>query len=695
MTTLLPETPQKAQSLVDILQYRSETQSQDVVFRFLSQEEDKQVFTFSDLETKARAIAARLQKKGLQPGDRVILIYAPGLDFIAGFFGCLFAGVIAVPVYPPLNTYLVEKLAHILENSQAKLLLTTVDIQKKLRQLKLLKAIGDKPIIQHIAKRYWSRELELTDWDFEKTSWLTTDDISSELANLWQPVNLTGDHIAFLQYTSGSTGYPKGVILSHTNIVHNLAILHKVCSANKNTIGVNWLPPYHDMGLIGVILLAIYTGVPSVLMSPMSFLRNPFRWLKVISDYRATICAAPNFAYEYCVNKISNADKAKLDLSSWEVALNGAEPIHLPTLERFYNAFKGCGFRREALFPCYGLAEATLYVSGSGHLKGPQYHYFLEEDLQRHRVTPVEETSVGAKAIVSCGIPEQTVCIVDPETQQLSPSQEIGEVWVSGSCVAQGYWGREDETEFSFHAKILGEKTESKKTYLRTGDLGFVFQDQLYITGRIKDLIIIHGMNYYPQDIEQTVSDSSPMIRSGNCAAFSITVDNIEKLVVVAEVKSKEVNPAELCDIISKAIAEQHEISPYAIQLIQPKTLSKTTSGKLRRQYTKELFKKNKLILVYSWQTGESIQKNEGRLPEGPLETELCAMCSELLGRPIRVDEPFSQMGVDSLLATQIISRIRDKYDIELPIHQLFEKHTIAELAPVIAEMQKQGKQDE
>lgn len=693
MQILLPHTMHPCESLVDVLQYWSTHQPEAVIYRFLTDEDNQaETLTYGQLAQQAKAIAALLQEKGIQPKDRVILIYPPGLELIAAYFGCLYAGVIAVPVYPPLNHYLVEKLQRILVNSQAKLLLTTTTIQHKLKQLKLLKKILHLPLLEKIAKQYWSKQVDLTAWDCEKITWLTTDDIVLKNASLWRPPTITANQLAFLQYTSGSTGHPKGVEISHGNLLHNLSILHQVTHANKKSSGANWVPPYHDMGLIGAILLPVFVGFTSTLMSPLSFLRRPYRWLKAITDFQATICTAPDFAYDYCVRKISEEEKSKLNLSCWEVAINGAEPIHLETLERFYEAFKNCGLRKEAFCPSYGLAEATLIVSGSEYLGGFQYHYFSTEELKNNRVLLVEKNHPNAKALVSSGMPKQDLFIVHPKTHRLCKEHEIGEIWIHSASVAQGYWQQQDETESTFHAHITGDPDQIN--YLRTGDLGFLYQKQLYVTGRIKDLIIIHGMNYYPQDIEKTVNHSQTEIRSGGTTVFTVNVNGEEKLVIVSEVKSelKETHQ-KICELLCQVILEQHEIPVYSIVLISPKTLPKTTSGKLRRRYTKELFETKKLISIFQWQAdGLNLKPSKQDKSMTPTESFLCTMCSNLIGRPIYVHDSFAQLGIDSLLATQVLTRIRDQYDLEIPIQSLFECRNISELAQLIIKLQKEGK---
>lgn len=689
MQVVLPHTTHSCRSFVDVLQYQSIKKTNEMAYRFLSTENESETITFGQLAQKAKAIATVLQQKGLILGDRAILIYPPGIDFLTGYFGCLYAGVIAVPVYPPLNNYLVEKIQRILLNSTAKILLTTDEIQKKLKQLKLLKKITEAPIVKHIAKHYWSKQIDLTKWDIEKIAWLTTDTISLSQAQAWHNMAITSDQLAFIQYTSGSTDHPKGVMLNHGNLLDNVSILHSVCQIDEQSKGVSWLPPYHDMGLIGGILLPLFSGFESIIMSPISFLQNPSKWLKALTQFHGTISAAPNFAFSYCVEKIKASDYAEIDLSRLKIIVNGSEPIRVETLERFYNTFKTCGLRHEVLTPSYGLAEATLYVSGTKFIDGYHYAFFSEEALKKHQVELVAESHPKAKILVSCGKPAQQIRIVDPKTHQLCHAGEIGEIWIHGASVAQGYWKQPEITEKIFHAKIKDDPV--LLPYLRSGDLGFLYNSELYITGRIKDLIIIHGMNYYPQDIEHTVNHTHPL----RSIAFSIDLNDTEKLVIVAELKiNKEENYRQICAAIADAIMTQHELSVHSINLIASHTLPKTTSGKLRRRYTKELFESNQLSLLFNWTVAEDAPLQEILAPTTPIETTLCAMCSELIGRPIGCNEHFSELGVDSLLAMQLISRIRDQYDLELPIQSFYERTTISELAQLIEELQVKGNQD-
>lgn len=659
-TITIPETHQTCETLIDVLEYGAQYKPDTLIYQFLTEAASQiQTLSYQGLAQKAKAIALTLKKSGVEKGERAILIYEPGLELIAAYFGCLYAGVIAVPVYPPLNVYLVEKLQRVIENSESRVLLTSSSIQKKLQQLKFFKSMVHLPFIKNLALKYGSKKLALTNWDLEKLTWITTDNIDLSFAKDWKLLSISQNDLAFLQYTSGSTAHPKGVMISHGNLLDNLSILHRVCRVNKESVGMNWLPPYHDMGLIGTILLPFFVGFKSILMPPLIFLRNPKKWLQAITDYQATIMAAPNFAYDYCVKKISDEDKKNLDLASWKVAINGAEPIHVQSLENFYQSFKQCGFRKEAFMPSYGLAEATLYVSGASYFQG------------------YKEFNYGKKRIVSCGQPSQQVIIVNPDSNEVCEEHKEGEIWIKGPSVAKGYWGLPEETKKTFHAN---------QDYLRTGDLGFLYQGELFVTGRIKDLIIIHGKNYYPQDFELTAEQCHSQLRKGAVAAFSIAEENEEQCVIVAEINSAK-NYKEIAALIAERIWMVYECPVAHIIFISPRELPKTTSGKLRRKYTKELFESNQLPMLYHWQ--QDVSSESFKLSENPIESELQKMCYELMNRSVGIQDNLAELGVDSLLATQILSRIRAKFEIELPIQDLFACKTLKELAEKIKREQK------
>jgi acyl-CoA synthetase (AMP-forming)/AMP-acid ligase II len=417
--------------------------------------------------------------------------------------------------------------------------------------------------------------------------WLATDTIDMAEAGGWQATAVTSESIAFMQYTSGSTAAPKGVIVPHRALLANSEMIRNIFESDQNTVFVSWLPLFHDLGLISNIVQTVYVGGRCLLMSPFAFLQKPFRWLQAISHYRANISGGPDFAYALAAHKVTEAQKAGLDLSSWRIAYNGAEPVRQATLELFAAAFAPCGFRREALLPGYGQAEATLFASGGPTNHGPIYYRLDANAFGRHRVVPANEGTAAFTA-VACGYTnwgDQQVKIVNLETLRESPPGEVGEIWIAGSHVAGGYWNKPAETEATFHAYTADT---GAGPFLRTGDLGFIHEGQLYIGGRIKDLIIIDGENHYPQDIEFTVENAHPSVRNGCTAAFAIDKDGKERLVVVAELKpAGESNPPvseAIAQEIRQAVSREHGIPVYDIVFIQARTIHKTSSGKIQRR---------------------------------------------------------------------------------------------------------------
>lgn len=566
-------------TLVDLLQFRAQNQSDLTAYTFLLDGETEVLdLTYKELDLKARAIATQLQSMNAA-GCRALLLYPPGLDFIAAFFGCLYASVVAVPAYPPRPNQNMARLQTIVSDAQATLALTTASM------------------LNNIKSRFTENG------EFTELQWLATDSISSDLVPYWRQPELLDSNLAFLQYTSGSTGTPKGVMVSHGNMMHNFGLIKNSFDDTPNSQGVSWLPPYHDMGLIGGVLQPLYIGAPMVLMSPMAFMQKPLRWLKAISQYKATTSGGPNFAYDLCIRKITPSQRASLDLSSWEVAFTGAEPIRAETITQFARTFADCGFRMSAFHPCYGMAETTLIVSGSGKLVPPIVRYIDEAALEQNRVvTDDDNSSSTARAIVGCGgCLEEKIRIVNPESLTACPDNQIGEIWVSSPSVAGGYWNQTDNTQQTFNA-YLSDTGEGP--FLRTGDLGFLLSGELFVTGRIKDVIIIRGQNHYPQDIEATVEKSHPALRPGYGAAFTIEVKGEERLVIVQEIERsylRKLNVNEVVGNIYQAIAAQHSLQTYATVLIKTGSIPKTSSGKIQRYACRNGFLKGTLNVIDDW----------------------------------------------------------------------------------------------
>ncbi|MGB8955780.1 MAG: fatty acyl-AMP ligase [Tumebacillaceae bacterium] len=571
-------------SYVELLRTKAALHPQRVVYKFLQDGESEELpITYEELDHAAREIAAHLQQMGMT-GERALLMYPPGLEYIKAFYGCLYAGVVAVPAYPPRKSRNMLRLHSIVNDAQTAVIMTTQQYENK------------------IASQF-AEEASVAN-----VRWLSTDALPEERAEQWVDPQATEETLAFLQYTSGSTSAPKGVMVNHGNLLHNELFSATCLQFSEDTVLCSWVPMYHDMGLIGTILLTVYLGATAILLSPIDFLQQPFRWLKAISTNRATFSAAPNFAFDLCVRKITEEQKAELDLSSWRVAINGAEPVRAETLKSFAEAFAGCGFRAESLHPSYGLAEHTLIATGRALEEPSVCAAFDAAALEQHEVVQRLPHEEGVRTLVGCGHVwlETEIKIVDPETMIPCPPNRVGEIWLKGPSVAQGYWNRPEQSNQEFRAYT---KDENEGPFLRTGDLGFLVGDVLFVTGRKKDLIVLRGKNFYPQDIEYTVEQAHPAIRESCSAAFSLDIDTEERLVVAAELertyRPRSTGQAEgdeatggLQDVvrsIRKAVMDEFQVQPYAILLLRTGSIPKTSSGKIQRHACKQGYLNNTL----------------------------------------------------------------------------------------------------
>ncbi|MBK1987676.1 AMP-binding protein [Sphaerospermopsis aphanizomenoides BCCUSP55] len=581
-------------NLVDLLRHRALHQSNKTAFTFLENEEGNELtLTYEQLDAKARSIAVYLQNIST-PGDRVLLLYPPGLDYIAAFFGCLYAELIAVPLYPPKHNQKMSRINSIMEDCQAQIALTN---NQSLINIQTL--LNNAP-------------------DLKKLHWLATDQINENLAEQWESKSVSSVSIAYLQYTSGSTSTPKGVMISHENALENSAEIAISWRTGPDSVLVSWLPHFHDFGQIYGVIQPIYNGFPCIFMSPASFIQKPIRWLKAISDYKATHSGAPNFAYDLCAEKIKPEQRENLDLSSWEVTVNGAEPVRKQTLEKFNQAFAPCGFRWSTFYPGYGLAEATLKVSSARQKNSLTSLTVQADSLAKNLIVEASGEDQFARTLVGCGSTalNAKVVIVDPESLTQSPSGKVGEIWVSGPSIAQGYWGRIEETQRTFRAYLTDN---GEGPFLRTGDLGFLKDGELFITGRIKDLIVIRGSNHYPQDIELTAEQSHPSLRSGYSAVFSIDENQQERLVIVCEIERthlRKLDADEVIRAICKAVSKEHELDVYAVLLLKTGSIPKTSSGKIQRQACRTQFLNNQLDVVREWKDKSKEEViNEGTSP--------------------------------------------------------------------------------
>jgi acyl-CoA synthetase (AMP-forming)/AMP-acid ligase II len=576
---LLKETPlvPRQDNLVRLLQERATYQPHDLAYSFLMNGEVESArLTFRELEQKARLIGSILQEELKLTGKCVLLMYPPSLDFITAFFGCLYAGVIPVPAYPPRRNQSIDRLQTIINDCQAQDILTTTAIQNNLTT-----SLDSYP---HL----------------EALRWLPTDNLlSTSFTTNCEFPEIQEDSLAFLQYTSGSTGNPKGVMVTHGNLIHNEEMMARAFGHyEQEVVYASWLPLFHDMGLIGNVFQSLYLGVPCILMSPVDFLQKPVRWLEMISQYGATTSGAPNFAYDLCVRKVTPEQMEGLDLSRWSVAFNGSEPIRAETLARFAAKFAPCGFRPEAFYPCYGMAEATLFITGGQKKALPITTTVEEVALEENRVVVTTPREQGTKTVVGCGRlwMEQKLVIVNPDTLTPCRPDEVGEIWVAGESVTQGYWQKPVQTQDTFAAYLAGTEIGP---FLRTGDLGFLREDgELFVTGRLKDVVIIRGKNHYPQDLEQTVQSCHQALKVDAGAAFAVDVAGEEKVVVVQEVERtylRKINLGQMVENIRRALTVHHGVQVHEVVLIKPGSLPKTSSGKIQRFQCRLKFLGNRL----------------------------------------------------------------------------------------------------
>ena len=589
------QTNGNASTLIDLLRERAQREPDARIYSYLVDGEVEGAhLSHGALDRQARAIGAMLQGYHAA-GERALMLYPAGLEFISAFFGCLYAGVTAVPV-PHLNIAqpqrTLARLLTISSDAQPTLVLTTASILSKVEGL-----FAQAP-------------------ELRAMRWIATDQIPDDAASNWRDPAVTGSALALLQYTSGSTAVPRGVMVTHENIMRNCAHIKRAFEITADSVSVMWLPVFHDMGLTNGIIQPIYSGRLCVLMPPQSFLQRPLRWIQAISRYHATISGGPNFAYDMCARRITPEQRAGLDLSSWRVAYNGAEPVRADTLKRFAEAFASCGFRPRSSYPCYGLAEATLIVSGGQVDDDPVLCTTRVAALDHNAIAAASDPHQIVRTLVGCGraMHGTKIIVVHPETMLACAPDEIGEIWVSSPSVAQGYWKRPDETAYTFNA-FRSDTREGP--YLRTGDLGFLKDGELFVTGRLKDLIIIGGRNLYPNDIELTVEQSHASVRSGGCAAFSVDVTDDERLIVAAEVERRQAaDPARANGVdqthsangyrrnpwthegldavvraIRRAVSEQHDIRVHAVVLLRAGGIPRTPSGKVQRRICQAQFR--------------------------------------------------------------------------------------------------------
>ncbi len=694
--------PSDAPDLVSLLRERATRYPNDRAFTFLTDgESQRQHINYGQLDAHARAVGAELQSRNLS-GERALLLFPSGLDFIAAFFGCLYAGVVAVPAYPPRRNRNLTRIQSILKDATPKVALTTADAWARIEPM-----IHDQPALLDVP-------------------WISTDKLDLSSGDQWRRTRVSPDGLAFLQYTSGSTGTPKGVMLSHGNLLSNTKYISDAFKPTTSGQGVTWLPLYHDMGLIGGVIQPIYFARPNTLMTPTHFLQKPLRWLKAVSDTGAVISGGPNFAYDLAAERISDEEAAALDLSQWSVAFNGAEPVRAETIEKFSRKFAVSGFKPTAFLTCYGLAESTLMVAAADKYSEPVVKAFDAEAMKHGVARPMVDAGGDGAAltIVSSGVASngQRVVIVDPETQHEQPERVVGEVWVSGPSVALGYWRRTELSRETFAARTA----QGHGPFLRTGDLGFLDGDELFISGRLKDLIIINGANHYPQDLELTVEHAHPYLPPSSGAAFTVGDDGREQLVLVHEAgRERKIDVEEVFSAVRKAISEMHDVAPSAILLLKPNSIPKTSSGKIQRHACRDAYLDGSLSVTAEWNAKEGLKVHGRRrgveadsiaevqhAPTPTAEPVVTAKSApEAVGRSevvdrvlatvrsvakeraagLSLDSDIPSLGLDSLERMEIVAALEDDFGGRFPEEAILGMETCRDVVRAVEQYLVKG----
>ncbi len=666
MLETIPSCALQVRTLCELLQHRAATQPHATAYLFLTDGESEGVrLSYAELDLAARRVAATLLAHA-DVGARALLIFPHGPEYLDAFFGCLYAGIIAVPAYPP-NPVRPERAMQRLQAMAASAAPALV-----------LGPEGAIAALEHVVRDIpvWA-DVQFID----STSWIK--------GASFEPGVMAPETPAFLQYTSGSTAAPKGVVVTHANLLTNSAQISAAFGHGPQTRIVSWLPLYHDMGLIGGLLQPLYLGTECVLMSPADFMQRPMRWLEAIARYRATTSGGPNFAYELCIRRSKPEQRAALDLSCWKVAFNGAEPIRASTLTRFSEAFAPANFSASAHYPCYGLAEATLLVTGSAAGQGAIS--MLCDTVQLERGEAVASLQEHARELVSCGKPwHQEIAIVDPVTGVALKEGCVGEILVCGSNVAAGYWGQTHESQQLFAARVKGKPG----AYLRTGDLGFLASGELFVTGRQKDLIILRGRNVYPQDLEQSAESAHPAVHAGCVAAFAVNRQGEDGVVIVAEIE-RRFSGAEFGDVaaaVRRVIAHEHEAAVEDIVFLRPGRLPKTSSGKLQRAACRQSYLRGELDAL--WQAGMDGSPDEASpRRDEVVSKDLRLGFVHILASILRIDPeqfdaqmPLQDYGMDSLALLEFQARVEDMFGVSLPLNRLFGGANLADVLALLSE---------
>ncbi|MGY6278213.1 AMP-binding protein, partial [Methylomonas sp. MgM2] len=649
--------PAHAQNFVDLLVRRTEMHPERIALHCIADGAGEvSSYSFADLDRRARAVAAHLQTV-CAPGDRALILLHSGIDYVGAFFGCLYAGVIAVPAYPPESQapQNLKRVASILRDAQPKRVLSHTALLDGVNAALETLCVSERPLA------------------------LAVDRIDSAEADTWRTPVIARDTLAFLQYTSGSTANPKGVMVGHDNLLANQRAIKHGFGIREDDVFVSWLPLYHDMGLVGSLMQPLYSGIPLALMSPRHFLERPLRWLAAVSRFGGTIGGGPDFAYRLCNERISEAQMQGLRLDSWRLAFCGAEPIRHETLSTFAEKFASVGLPASAPYPCYGLAEASLLVSGGLPGQGAQAVVCAADALAQHRAELTESGSV----IVDCGLvqPEHQLAIVDPASGGDCNEGRIGEIRFSGPSVTHGYWQNPAATRETF---VYADG----KTWLRTGDLGFVRDGRLFVTGRVKDMILIHGQNLYPQDIEQVLEEQIELLRKGRVAAFAIDADGREGIGIAAEIGrgTQKLVPAEnLFDAVNETLAQCCQQPAALILLLNPGALPKTSSGKLQRRACYQAWCEGTLDVYASQWYGQRQQGQAAAEELTDFERQVARIWREALNvTTVSAQQSFFALGGQSIAVIQAVAALRERLGVTVEPVLFFEKPKLREFAAAV-----------
>lgn len=680
-------------TLVALLRHRVLHQPDQLGYTFLRDGEHAAVdWTWSALDRRARAVAAWLQARNAR-GERAVLLFEEGLDFLAALFGCMYADVLAVPVHPPDPARLqrtLPRLRTIVTDADVRFALTTQGLRETTQpELSRIPALAE-------------------------SHWLAVDTLSDEIAAQWVDPSVTPDDIAYLQYTSGSTATPKGVRISHRNLLHQLADFDTGYDHRPDSVLVSWLPATHDLGLVYGRFMPLFVGFRCVFMSPVAFMQRPLRWMQAVSRFRGTHSPTPNFGLELVARKSNEHERASLDLSSLKVILNGAEPIREASEQLFVEVFRPHGLSPAAVTHAMGMSESTAKIVTEPIDRLPRFVYLDPVAYERNEVVLVPRGTPGARAVASCGrtVLDTRAIVVDPVTREDLGEDRVGELWVSGTTVAQGYFRNPEATAATFQARLA----DGTGPFLRTGDLAFVHGGEVYLTGRLKDVIIIRGQNHHPQDIEWTVAGSHPALRPNCAAAFGVERDGEEQLVLVTEVYPERVgDPEEVFGAVRQAVSE-HGLQAASIGLIAPRALPKTSSGKIQRGLARERFQAGELVTLARWDAPRvpvspetasggaeeaalraKLRRATGRRRARILAEHLVGLTAELLGvdpDDVETDRPLGELGLDSIQAVEMVERVGRALEQPVPGTLLFDHPTIDALSAFLADLAEGSSRD-